>query len=195
LQALQASVQIRGIGVFHLGWQEAGGDYVVTAAFEDYLRQWLGGRAVEDCAVGGGEYAAVAGAGEEVGLGAVEDWAGVMGAEAAEGDVGFFGGAEEKAGAVVGGIGENFAASYGDFVGLGDYFSRVPGFAFLPVGCKRADDGQGASDAEPFVEASAGHLRSLFSAQALVIGFVNGWLPSFCGAAEEDKRNPSLRSE
>jgi hypothetical protein len=185
---------MRGIGVFRLGWQEAGGDYVVTAAFENYLWQRLGGRAVEDCAVGGGEYAAVAGAGEDIGLGAVEDRAGVMGAEAAEGDVGFCGGAEEEAGAVVGGIGENFAAAYGDFVGLGDYFSRVPGFVFLPVGCQRADHCQDAGDAEPFVEASAGHRRSLFSAQALVIGFVNEWLLAVSGLAEENKRDPSLRS-
>ena len=98
------------------------------------MRQGLGRRAVQDCAVGGGEYAAVAGAGEDVGLGAVEDGAGVVGAEAAEGDVGFFGGAEEEAGAVVGGIGENFGAADRDFVGLGYYFYWVAGFVFLPIG-------------------------------------------------------------
>ncbi len=86
----------------------------------------------------GGEYAAVAGAGEDVVFGLIEHGAGVMGAEATEGDVGFFGGAEEEAGAVVGGIGENFGAADRDFVGLGDYFYWVAGFVFLPVGDERA---------------------------------------------------------
>jgi hypothetical protein len=80
----------------------------------------------------------VAGTGEDVLLGAVEDWAGVMRAETAEGDVTFFGWTKQEAGAIVGGIGENFAAANGDFVGLGDYFCGVTGCVVSPVGCERA---------------------------------------------------------
>jgi hypothetical protein len=120
--------------VFRLRLQEAGGDDVVAAAFQDHSRQGLGRGAVEDCAVGGGVDAAVAGASEDVVLWAVENRAGVMSAEAAEGQVGVFGGAQKEARAVVGGIGENFGAADGDFVGLGDYFFRVAGFVFLPIG-------------------------------------------------------------
>ena len=80
----------------------------------------------------------MAGAGEDVGLGAIEDGAGVVGAEAAEGEVGVFGGAEQEAGAVVGRIGENFGASDRDFSGLGDYFCRESGLVFCPVGGKGA---------------------------------------------------------
>jgi len=113
------------------------------------LRERLGRRAIEHGAVAGGEYSAVAGAGEDVVGGLIEHGAGVVGAEATEGDVGVFGGAEEEAGAVVGGVGENFAAADRDFPGLGDYFYRVAGFVFLPVGdegaCKRDD----AGSAEP----------------------------------------------
>ncbi len=105
----------------------------------------------------------MAGAGEDVGLGAVEDWAGVVSAEAAEGDVGVFGGAEQEAGAVVGGVGEDFTAAYRDFSGLGDYFYWVAGFVFLPVGDEGACEGQGAGDAEPFVEAAAGDGGSFVS--------------------------------
>ena len=125
-----------GIGVSCLrSGHEAGGEDVVAAAFQDYLRQGLGRRAIEDCAVGGGVDAAVAGAGEDIVLWAIEYRASVMGAEAAEGQVGFCGGAKEEAGAVVGGIGENFRAADGDFAGLGDYFYGVRGFVFLPIGC------------------------------------------------------------
>jgi hypothetical protein len=131
--ALQASVQIRGIGVLRLRLQEAGGDDAVGAALQHYFWEGLGRRAVEDGTVGGGEYSAVAGACEDVVRGLVKHRAGVMGAEAAEGHVGVFGGAEEEAGAVVGGIGENLGAADGDFAGLGDYFFRVAGFVFLPV--------------------------------------------------------------
>ena len=99
------------------------------------MREGLGRRAVKDCAVGGGVDAAVAGAGEDVFFRAIKDGAGVMGAEAAEGQVGFCGGAKEEAGAVVGGIGENFGAAYGDFSDLGDYFYWVGRFVFLPIGC------------------------------------------------------------
>ena len=53
----------------------------------------------------------MAGAAEDVLLGAVEDWAAVVCAETTEGEVGFFGWAKQEAGAVVGGIGENFAAA------------------------------------------------------------------------------------
>jgi hypothetical protein len=98
------------------------------------LWEGLGRGAVQDCAVGGGEDSAVAGAGEDVVGGLIEHGAGVVGAEAAEGDVGVFGGAEEEAGAVVGGIGENLAAANWDFSCTGDYFYWVGGFVFLPVG-------------------------------------------------------------
>jgi hypothetical protein len=105
----------------------------------------------------------VAGAGEDFGLGLVEDWAGVMGAEAAEGDVCVFGGAEEEAGAVVGGVSENFAAADRDISGLGDYFYRVAGFVFLPVGDQAACKCEDARYAEPFVEAAAGDGSRFFS--------------------------------
>jgi hypothetical protein len=95
-------------GVFHLRLHEAGGDDVVSAAFEDYLRQRLRRGTVEDGAVGCGEYSAVAGAGEDVVFGTIKNRARVVGAEAAESAVSVFGGAEEEAGAVVGWIGENF---------------------------------------------------------------------------------------
>jgi hypothetical protein len=131
-----------GIGVFGLrNGHEAGGDNVVAATFQDYLRERFGRRAIEDCAVGSRVDTAVAGAGEDVCFGAVKDGAGVVGAEAAEGNVGFRGGAQEEAGAVVGGVDENFGAADGDFVGLGDYFYWVTGFVFLPVGYQRACHG------------------------------------------------------
>ena len=131
---------MRGNGVLRLssGRDEAGGDDVVAAAFQDHLRQGLWRRAVEDCAVRGRIDAAVARAGEDVFFGAIEDGAGVMGAEAAEGEVGFCGGAEEEARAVVGGICENFGASDGDFAGLGDDFHWITGFVFFPIGDERA---------------------------------------------------------
>jgi hypothetical protein len=53
----------------------------------------------------------VAGAGEDVVGRLIKHRAGVMRAEATEGDVGLFVGAEEEAGAIVGGVGENFAAA------------------------------------------------------------------------------------
>ena len=87
---------------------EAGGDDVIAAAFQDYLRQGLGRWAIEDGAVGGREHAAVAGACEYVLFGAIENRTGVVGAEAAEGDIGFCGGAEKEARPVVGRISENF---------------------------------------------------------------------------------------
>jgi hypothetical protein len=167
----------------HLGLcEEAGGDDVVAAAFEDYFGQRLWWWAVENCAVGGGIDAAVAGAGEDVFFGAVEDRAGVMRTEAAEGQVGFRGGAEEEAGAVVGGIGENFGAADGNFVRLRDYFYGVRRFVFLPIGYQRACHGQDAGDAEPYVEAAAGDSGGFFSFQALVVGFVNGWLVQVFGS-------------
>jgi len=162
--------------------EEAGGDDVVAAAFEDYFGQRLWWWAVENCAVGGGIDAAVAGAGEDVFFGAVEDRAGVMRTEAAEGQVGFRGGAEEEAGAVVGGIGENFGAADGDFVRLRDYFYGVRRFVFLPIGDQRACHGQDAGDAEPYVEAAAGDGGRFFSLQAFVVGFANGLLLLFFGA-------------
>jgi len=91
-------------------------------------------RAVENGAVVGGEDSAVAGAREDAVRGLVKHRAGVVSAEAAERYVGVFGGAEEEAGAVVGGISENLAAADGDFSGLGDYFYWVARFVFLPVG-------------------------------------------------------------
>jgi len=149
--------------VFGLRLQDAGGDYVVAAALEDYLREWLGRRAVKDCAVGGGEYAAVAGASEDVGLGAVKHRARVMGAEAAEGEVGFLGGAEQEAGAVVRWISENSKAAHWDFVGLGDYFCWVSGFVFLPIHDEGACCGERAGCAAPYVEAAACDWWSFFS--------------------------------
>lgn len=143
----------------------------------------FGRRAVQDSAVGGGEYAAVARAGEDVVGGLIEHRAGVMGAETAEGDVGVFGGAKEEAGAVVGGIGENFAAAHGNFLGLGDCFYWVAGFVFLPVGGQGACQRENAGCAEPFVEAAAGNRGRFLSLQALVICFVNGSLLGFSGAA------------
>src|ERR1700733_10912181 len=94
--------------------------------------------AIEDCAVGGRVDTAVAGAGEDVFFGAIEDGAGVVRAEAAESQVGFCGGAEEEAGAVVGGIGEDLGAAHGDFAGLLRFFNRVRRFVFLPVGNQSA---------------------------------------------------------
>jgi len=86
---------MRGIGVFCLrGGHEAVGDDVVAAAFQDHLWEGFGWGAIQDCAVGGGVDTSVAGAGEDVFVGAIEDRAGVVGAEAAEGQVGFRGGAE-----------------------------------------------------------------------------------------------------
>jgi len=87
---------MRGNGVRRLssGRDEAGGDDVVAAAFQDHLRQRLWRRAVEDCAGGSRVDAAVARAGEDVFFGVIEDGAGVMRAEAAEGEVGFGSGAE-----------------------------------------------------------------------------------------------------
>jgi hypothetical protein len=162
--------------------EEAGGDDVVAAAFEDYFGQRLWWWAVENCAVGGGIDAAVAGAGEDVFFGAVEDRAGVMRTEAAEGQVGFRGGAEEEAGAVVGGIGENFGAADGNFVRLRDYFYGVRRFVFLPIGYQRACHGQDAGDAEPYVEAAAGDGGGCFSFEPVVICFANIWLPQLLGA-------------
>jgi hypothetical protein len=105
----------------------------------------------------------MAGAGEDVGLGTVENRAGVVGAEAAEGYVRVFGGTKEEAGAVVGRIGENFGAADGNFVGLRDYFYWVAGLVFLPVGDEGACESGGAGDADPFVEAAAGEGGNFFS--------------------------------
>src|SRR5580700_3275270 len=101
-------MQVRGTAVFGLVCHETGRDNVVAATVYGYLGQRFGRRTIEDGAGGRGVDAAVAGAGEDVFLGAVKDGAGVMGAEAAEGQVGFRGGSEQEAGAVVGGIRENF---------------------------------------------------------------------------------------
>jgi len=129
--------------VRRLSWgrDETRCDDVVAAALQDYLWEGFGRWAVEDCAVGGGVDSAVAGAGEDVFFRPIEDRAGVMGAEAAEGDVGFCSGAEEEAGAIVGGVGENFRAADGDFACLRDYFHWVRRFVFLPVGDERACHG------------------------------------------------------
>jgi hypothetical protein len=61
-----------------------------------------------------------------------------MRAQAAEGQIGFGGGAEQEAGAVVGGIGENFRTADGDFAGLADDFYGVGRFVLLPVRGERA---------------------------------------------------------
>jgi hypothetical protein len=140
------------------------------------LREGFGRGAVQDSAVSGGENAAVAGAGEDVVGGLIKHGAGVMGAEAAERNVGIFGGAKEKAGAVVDGIGENFGAADWDFVGLGDYFCGVAGFEFLPVGDQGACERDDAGDAEPFVETAAGNRGRFLSLQAFVICSFNGRL-------------------
>ena len=165
--------------MFRLRFDEAGGDDVVAVAFEDYLWERLWWRAVENRAVVGGEDSAVAGAPEDAVRGLVKHRARVVSAETAERYVGVFRGAEEEAGAVVGGIRENLAAADGDFSGLGDYFCWVAGFVFLPVVYQRSYEREGAGGANPFVEAAAGDGGNFFAPQPLVIRFINDW--PFCG--------------
>ncbi len=127
------------------------------------MRERLRRRAIEDGTVGGGKHSAVAGAGESVFRGAIKYRASVVRAEAAEGEIGVFSRTQQIAGTVVGWISENLRAAYRNFSSLRDNFYRVRGFVFLPISHQRAHDGQGAGDAEPFVEAAAGDGGSSFA--------------------------------
>ena len=162
--------------MFRLGLHESSGDDVVAAALENYLRERLGWRAVEDGAVGRGKHSTVARAGEDVFRGAVKYRAGVVRAEAAEGEIGVFSGTQQEAGTVVGWISENLRAADWNFFSLRDNFYRVGRFVLLPISYQRARDGKDSGNAEPFVEAAASDRGSFFSLWPVVVGFVDVWL-------------------
>lgn len=95
------------IEVERLRFYEPSGDNIGPAEFDrdagERFRRWT----LQNGAIGGGEGAIVAGANEFVEVGAIEDGAGVVGAEAAEGEVGPRCGLDENAGIRLGGILEN----------------------------------------------------------------------------------------
>jgi len=95
---------------------EACCDNIGAAEFERDAGKRFRRRTLENRAVGGGEGAIVAGANEFIEVGTIEDGAGVVGAEAAEGEIDACSGVNQNAGIRLRGILENERASHRNFI-------------------------------------------------------------------------------
>src|SRR6185437_508393 len=134
------------------------GHNLAAAALQSNAGKRATRRAGEHGAIGCGKNAAVARAIEFAADAVIGDRAGIVGADAAEGEIGLLGGANQDARGIVARIGKNLEAADGNFAFGGNHaLGRLPRAEPFAQAPKRRDQGDDCADDEFSGEAASGN--------------------------------------